>query len=167
MGKKIKKVKYDEVKGVAKVKLAHKDYKFVATGSVKVHEDDKDFQTKAVGVELAQLKAEKEYYKKIAIEQEKEAARLRQRAQTLDETALINRKLSLDADKSFTVLVEAKDELYKKLRSNRENGGYKPISFEAIKDVSKSMSEEQMLKNIMAVLEGQEIGIEQLKKDKD
>lgn len=167
MGKQVKEIKYDVKTGKTTAFFAHKDFDFKIRTSVQTHEEDVDFQTEAVGVQLATLKGKHLYHKKLAKERQKRANQLRLEAQRLDTLSLVDMETSVEAKNKFDLLVSRKDELYKKLRSNRENGGYKSVVFEELGNLTKGIPEEDKIKIMASILEGQKEGTKALEESKN
>ena len=152
MGNKVTKYKIDGDKTT--VIMFNKAYKIKAVGTVKVHEDDKDFANDLTGRRLAKYKADSEYNKKMAKAKQREAQALRAIAQQLDNEAVEHLQISGLAKAAYDETVQLKTELYEKFRKNRETGGYQPTHFEQLGELTKGLTDEQKIEIVKQIVDG-------------
>lgn len=145
--------KYDAEKMKAVVTLHDSKTGLNARGVTVAHEDDADFATEKVGLNIAEMKAHEVMYMKKAKHQLNKAEQLRKQADVLEAAGALNIVKSVDLEKYRKNYVNNKDTFFRKIESNRETP-YEPTDFEQLGDLTKDLSIDAKAEIAKQIMEG-------------
>lgn len=139
---------YDDETNVSTVSVSDLELGISVESYSKPHPDDVDFMTKAVGIQIAEMKAVIKYTElRLTIGLGVLASNKDRQVQKVVGKEVENLKGILKLTKEdFKNFVQEKDAMFKKIKANREKGGYKQTMFEDLGDLLKDLSPEDKQK---------------------